>query len=449
MLRTVRCRSVLLWSLLVLCVVQSSFAAESRPQRLVSPELLKHAHLKIVWENELPIRKTERLERLRILGNRLYAISDRNYTTSMNRENGNIIFGRTIAPPGVPIAGLKLYGDLLIYAGGSRLVEIDVASGLEGKTIDVGFGIVCPAARNSSYFYLSGADGRLHVLRAADRVRMFEVAPENNSMITSIVADDAFVIFATDAGNVISFTPDRPKRLWQFDAADAIAAPIVLDQMFLCTAELQFQNTLDSGIITEGLRQKFEESDRLLSQDARVSIEQAGSEWRITDNLKRYSVRKGPGSLYIYDGMSLFLASKDTNVYRIDIAGLPERRRLVWKYQTDGLLEQAPRVTQQVVYQHVPGKGMTAIDKKSGLFLWTVPGGLDLLAEARGRAYVMTKNETLVVMDNVSAKKLYSVNFAGVSQQAANIADSKIYIADNRGRIACLQPVEQSIVVSE
>jgi hypothetical protein len=46
------------------------------------------------------------------------------------------------------------------------------------------------------------------------------------------------------------------------------------------------------------------------------------------------------------------------------------------------------------------------------------------------------------VMDNIKSKKLYSVNFAGVSKHASNITDDKIYIADNLGRIACLQPVE-------
>jgi len=114
----------------------------------------------------------------------------------------------------------------------------------------------------------------------------------------------------------------------------------------------------------------------------------------------------------------------------------------VWKYQTAGMLEKAPRVTEEVVYQYVRGKGVTAINKESGKFMWSVPGGDDLLAEARGKAYVITKNRTLVVMDNVRAKKLYSVNFAGVSRYAANPADSRIYIADERGRIACLQPIE-------
>jgi hypothetical protein len=94
----------------------------------------------------------------------------------------------------------------------------------------------------------------------------------------------------------------------------------------------------------------------------------------------------------------------------------------------------------QAILCHV--KGVTAIDKGVGTPLWSVPGGADLLAEAMDKAYVITKNRTLVVMDNLSAKQLYSVNFDQVSRYAVNIADSKIYIADEQGRIACLQPVE-------
>ena len=45
-------------------------------------------------------------------------------------------------------------------------------------------------------------------------------------------------------------------------------------------------------------------------------------------------------------------------------------------------------------------------------------------------------------MDNKKAKKLYSVKFEGPLKTAANTADSKIYIADNTGRIACLVPIE-------
>ncbi len=370
MARMLKNRFVLLAGLLVLCFVQYSIAAEGSSQWLVSPKLLEHANLKILWENKLSIKNNESLDQLFILGNSIYAISDQNYMVSLNKENGDIIFRRIVAPEGLPVAGLKLYEDKLISTVGTKLIEIDPKTGNQLKTVDVGFGIACPAARNSSFFYLSGADKRLHTLRAEDKVQIFEVAAENDSMITSIIAHDISVIFGTDAGNVISITPDKPRKLWQFDASDGIAGPIVRD------------------------------------------------------------------------GTSLFFASKDTNVYRVDMVGLPLRRQLIWKYQTAGVLDREPRVTQEVVYQYVPAKGVTAIGKQSGQFIWSVPGGVDLLAEAKGRAYVITRDRKLVVMDNLSAKKLYSVNFAEVTRHTANTTDSKIYIADEHGRIACLQPVK-------
>ena len=370
MLRLSRQRFVWLTGLAILCTVQSSFAAQGASAGLVSPELLKHANLKTVWENELPIKKGESIGHLFLLANRLYVISDHNYVLSLNKEDGKIVFGKTVAPAGLLTSGMMLYSDELLYVNGSSLVQVDAESGVERRSIDIGQGMTCPAARNSSHFYVAGVDKRLHALRTQNMVQAFEVAADNESVITSILADDSFVILATDKGNVIGIAPNKAVRLWQFDAAGAIAGPVVRD-------------------------------------------------W-----------------------MSLFFASKDTNVYRIDMAQAPEQKRLVWKYQAAGMLEEAPRVTQRVVYQHVRGKGVVAIDKETGSAMWSVPGGRDLLAEAKGKAYVITDAATLVVMDNAKARKLYSVNFAHVSKHAANAMDDKIYVTDKRGRIACLQPVE-------
>jgi len=368
--RVIGHRFALLVGFISLCFVQGQIVAASGQDQLVSPELLKHAGLKTVWESELPIKKGETLAQLVLLGNRVYAISSRNYVVSMDKDTGNNVFSRTVAPEGFPITGLVLHDDTILCVGGSKLEELDIEKGERRRQVDVGFGITCPAARNSGFFYIAGTDNRVHVYRADDRVQIFEAAAINDSTITSVVADDNFVVFATDAGDVIGIAPDVPRRLWQFKAAGAIAGPIVKD-------------------------------------------------W-----------------------MSLFFASADTNVYRVDVVGLPEKTRLVWKYQAAAVLEDAPRVTQEVVYQRVRGKGMTAIDKETGSRMWRVPGGVELLAEARGRAYVITEGEKLVVMDNARAKRLHSVNFAGATVHSSNTGDDKFYIADKRGRVVCLQPVE-------
>jgi outer membrane protein assembly factor BamB len=377
MLKMFRHRSVLFLGVFVLCCVVGCAAREGGSRktvfrspfsrRLVSPKLVEHAKLEVVWEKELPIGETESVERLFILGNRLYVLSSQNYITSLNRENGNFVFGRSLAPAGFVVLGLQLYENELVSIVGNRLVEIDPDSGTERSSKRLEFGITCPAVRNSSHFYLAGADRRLQVWRAEDKVKLFEVAAENDSIITSVVADDDSVVFATDAGDVISIVPDRRRRLWQFNAADGIVGPIVKD------------------------------------------------------------------------GESLFVASKDTYVYRLNVRTGPPP---VWKFQTGAILDKAPLVTRRVVYQYVCDKGLTAIDRESGKFMWQVEKGVDLLAEARGKAYVIGEKGELVVMDNSKNKQLYSVNFADVSRYAANAVDSKIYVADEIGRVACLKPVE-------
>ncbi len=363
-------KCVLLAGFIIFCASQYGFADDSNPGHLVSPELLKQAKLKIVWENVLPIKKKEILKQLFLLGDRIYVISNRNYIASLDRKNGNEVFARIVPHAALTFTGLELSDNMLLSTGGSKFVEIDAQTGNEIKTTNMDYSITCPVVRNSSHFYVAGVDNRLHVIVAEGRAQTFEVAADNDSKITSVLADDTNVLFTTAKGNVLCVAPDEPKLLWQFDASGAIAGPLVRQSQ------------------------------------------------------------------------SLFFASEDTNVYRIDITGLPEKRKLVWMHQTAAVLEKAPTVTQNVVYQQVRDKGLIAINKENGTLIWLVPGGVDLLAESADKAYVITKENTLVVMDNLKAKKLYSVNFVHVSKHAANAADEKIYIADDRGRIACLQPVQ-------
>lgn len=139
----------------------------------------------------------------------------------------------------------------------------------------------------------------------------------------------------------------------------------------------------------------------------------------------------------VTDGRSFFLASKDTQVYRVDVTG-PTEATMMWRYQTEAILDREPRVTDTAVYQYAVGRGLTAIGKQSGRALWSLPEGVDLLAEAGNRAYVTTKLKTLAVMDNAAGKQLYSLNFAPVTKYATNTLDANIYVADEQGHVACL-----------
>jgi hypothetical protein len=45
-------------------------------------------------------------------------------------------------------------------------------------------------------------------------------------------------------------------------------------------------------------------------------------------------------------------------------------------------------------------------------------------------------------MDNMQAKKIYTINFAVVTNYAANVYDNKIYIMEDKN-ISCIQPIKK------
>lgn len=353
----------MLLTLISLSVFVNPMPAADDSRWLVSRSKLDPTDLKIVWQFNLPLAENETLDQLRVFGNRLYALSSRNYLSCLNRADGNVMFSSVVAPPGLPLNGLEFHEGELLTIVGSKLIEISADAGTEQTSTHITSGVTCPVVRNDSFFYVAGGDKRLHALRADNKVQLFEVAAESDSVITSVLADKEFVIFATEKGNVICISPDKPVKLWHFNAPGAIA-----------------------GIVR--------------------------------------------------DSNSLYIACRDTNIYRLDLTS----GKLQWKYQTQAILDAAPQTGDKVIYQRIPDVGLIALEKQTQKLLWSLDGGLGLLAESGDKAFVITERGVLVAMNNVKAKELYSVDIGKPVKYAANTADSKIYIADAQGRLACLEP---------
>ncbi len=334
---------------------------------LLCPELLDHARLRTVWQQALPLKEGERFAEITLLDGRLYLRSDRNYMWSLDATKGDIVFSRSVAARGIPVLCLDCYGNTLISVVGNQLTEFRDDLGTDVRVSRLGLSIVAPPARNSQFFYVPGADRRLHVFREDDLVRIFKASADDDSLITTVCADDAMAVFGTATGYVVGMAPDAPQKLWSFKAAGGIAGPV------------------------------------------------------------------------IREGNVFFLASKDTYVYRIDVTDM-KTVQLTWRFQTEAVLDRAPRVTEGFVYQYAVGRGLTALDKQTGRAVWALPEGVDLLAEAGGKAYVITKVRTLAVMDNATGNRLYSVNCAPVTGHASNTENAQIYVVDGLGRVVCLEP---------
>ncbi len=203
---------------------------EVRPQPgelLVSAESLRQADLEIAWSHTMPMQPREGLKSLSILDDRIYAVSGRNYLVSLDRRKASPVYSWQLARPEATMCGLKNYGDHIYSIIGAELVILGEQEGLVQKKEHIGFGPVCPPARNKSFFYIPGTDRRIHVLQAADMVQVFEVSANDDGDIISVMADDSIVVFATNAGTIAGMMPDRPTQKWRFKAGGAINGPVV------------------------------------------------------------------------------------------------------------------------------------------------------------------------------------------------------------------------------
>jgi len=90
------------------------------------------------------------------------------------------------------------------------------------------------------------------------------------------------------------------------------------DQVFLFSIKLEFQANLDKGIISEELRQEFEENGFPLSQHVTISVEEPGSTWLIINELKEYLVRKKELSLNIYNPIKELPFNIELKDFRIE-----------------------------------------------------------------------------------------------------------------------------------
>ena len=343
--------------------------AQTKSVWLVSPKLLLKSGLAEQWQITVPLKqqKNERIDRILVFGDYLYVLTDQNYLYCINRAKGTVRFVLQLAVAGLPVCQPQYYQNKLWFMVGNKLLVLDPKSGVLSKARRLGMigtSAACPVARNSTHLFVAGTDKRLHAIVADEYWQQFMATADDDSSISSVIADDDFVIFSTLSGNVVSISSERSKKLWQFDVGGAITAPIVRD------------------------------------------------------------------------GDRLYVGSEDTKLYKFDI----HTGQSIWTapFQAGAALKTAAVTGTNVIYQYAGEQGLYAVDKKNGRKIWHVPEGIAFLTEKNSLAYVLAKPAVMVVMDNRKGKKLYSLNFAAISNYAINTIDSRIYVADDRGRLMCI-----------
>ena len=203
---------------------------------LVEPGLLRHAGLEMGWQINLPIKSSEKVDRMYVFGGFVYVLTDSNYIFCIDRVKGSVRFGLQLAAKGLPIYPPQHYDDKLLFVIGNRLSILNPAVGAitDSRQIGVmGRSAACAAVRNSEHIFIAGAQRKLHAIVVGEYWQRFQATADDNSLITSVVADEKLVAFATDSGSVVIISSQGPVKRGQFDAGGAISAPLVRDRRWL------------------------------------------------------------------------------------------------------------------------------------------------------------------------------------------------------------------------
>jgi outer membrane protein assembly factor BamB len=186
---------------------------------LVSPSLLRSADLSIDWQQELVLKGGEKISRLFLNEGRVYAFTDQNYFYCLSGDDGSIGSSKQLVRPSGTVGEFYPYKNQLytIY-NGSDLVSLDADIFIEGFKSGLKFNAVGRPVTNGSYFYIAGRDNRLHVLRGSDRVQLFEAMAPSEGAINNISVFEDTVLFATEAGDLVSMASLRPTERWNFKA---------------------------------------------------------------------------------------------------------------------------------------------------------------------------------------------------------------------------------------
>ncbi|MGD0784457.1 MAG: PQQ-binding-like beta-propeller repeat protein [Sedimentisphaerales bacterium] len=193
----------------------------------IDEKMLKQAKLELAWQNAISLNAKEQVQRINVLGDNLYILTNANYLFCLDRNTGKLVFGIAVAEAGLPVSEPTVYKNTAYIVAANKLIAMDLQQGAELYSKKIPFLVSSPAAVNASYFYFAGKDNLMHASDTNSLREIFVASPSSKSDITSVMATDDKVFFATQGGNLLCMAASGPKKIWQYDAVGTITAGLV------------------------------------------------------------------------------------------------------------------------------------------------------------------------------------------------------------------------------
>jgi outer membrane protein assembly factor BamB len=149
------------------------------------------------------------------------------------------------------------------------------------------------------------------------------------------------------------------------------------------------------------------------------------------------------------DENGVYVACRDHSLYLLD----PAFGGLRWRTRFSGPLYEPPVITPQVAFQYSPKDGVAALNTSTidveKRVRWTLPRGRELLTLDEKHAYLLSRDESILIASLDDGKLLHTVPAPGFTMPMPSPGDMALYLAAKDGRLFCARKRGVPIVLAE
>ena len=376
---------------------------------LTHPSVLAKAGLESYWQLELNLPKGEKIDRLYLLDENLYCLTNTNYLIAVDAAKGVRKWVRRIADPGVTVYR---------PCHGSRVP-------MRKQVPDIREVILPPAPETltpADLVLINTPDYVLALDRATGkrwRKIGFDAKPHDFVANTGGGCDGALFYVGSARGQCYAIRINETVIAWVLPTGDTLSAaprchnPGGSNRVFVAGEDAELYIALAEAPLS------------------RVWPPEGTRQW---------PAMAGPVTAEFHvDDRACFIPCVSRRVY----AFAPSGGQPLWRFTCGGALVDPIQVSENTVFQCAEGDRLYALNPANGTLRWSMPRGRRVLAAMPAdevpTAYLVDYARNLLVVDEILGKIRASIPLTGCELFADNTSAPAIYVGSRSGQLHCLR----------
>lgn len=357
---------------------------------LVHPDVLAGAGLQYYWHQALDLPDGEEIDRLWLLDENLYCLTDRNRLLAVDAARGLLKWSYVVADPGqtvfppthsdqVPLSD-KVEGiaemlsteqreppppfDAVLINTLSNVVVLNRANGVCKRDIRFSFAAHTGGAAHGLFFYVCSARGWYYAIRLPEAIVGWWLTTDDIISAPPVFYNSRLYVAGEDGGLYANDVGTKGRRIWRQQMIGPVTAP------------------------------------------------------------------------FHVDARGCFIPCEDRRIYAFDaLTGAP-----LWEpFVCEGPLRCGVQVGANTLFQYADRDQLYAINLVNGAKRWSRPDGRRVLTVIDGTVYLLDDAGKLLVLDEVTGTLMTSLPLTGMELFASNVKAPAVYTATRDGQVFCIR----------